>query len=192
MRASTTVAPCSLWPSSITTRIKTSSNNWTRTTLSAVFDPLPLQQGLRHFGQQTSCRTAKRLWPSSITTRIKTASSTLIWAQKSSLWPSSITTRIKTAHSGRVSFRRHVFDPLPLQQGLRRLPSSSTSIRRRLVFDPLPLQQGLRLFSWKETSVGKAVFDPLPLQQGLRHCTASNSAFTCNLRSLTLFHYNKD
>ena len=37
------------------------------------------------------------------------------------------------------------------------------------VFDPLPLQQGLRPTTRQTDSVNVSVFDPLPLQQGLRH-----------------------
>ena len=61
-----------------------------------------------------------------------------------------------------------VFDPLPLQQGLRRLALLRKAMQS-VVFDPLPLQQGLRLVSERNERVRTGVFDPLPLQQGLRH-----------------------
>ena len=62
-----------------------------------------------------------------------------------------------------------VFDPLPLQQGLR--PHFSPGLVMNVnVFDPLPLQQGLRLAQSVPLGSPKStVFDPLPLQQGLRH-----------------------
>ena len=87
-----------LWPSSITTRIKTCGIvHWGLEFYRHVFDPLPLQQGLRHFCVIYLIIAVRGLWPSSITTRIKTG-----WA-----W----------AASGVAT----VFDPLPLQQGLRPL-----------------------------------------------------------------------
>ena len=61
-----------------------------------------------------------------------------------------------------------VFDPLPLQQGLRQI-SVDFKVGFPIVFDPLPLQQGLRrAFHFPNSLRSSPVFDPLPLQQGLR------------------------
>ena len=61
-----------------------------------------------------------------------------------------------------------VFDPLPLQQGLRLVENQLNIHDVLIVFDPLPLQQGLRLVNISSNIVSFIVFDPLPLQQGLR------------------------
>ena len=37
------------------------------------------------------------------------------------------------------------------------------------VFDPIPLQQGLRHYCLRTYPLWTLVFDPIPLQQGLRH-----------------------
>ena len=154
----------------------------------AVFDPLPLQQGLRHTHEARRLPWT-RLWPSSITTRIKTRSKLKHHTLYKGLWPSSITTRIKTVLQVYAQMSLHVvFDPLPLQQGLRQCICSLRYSLRCLWPSSITTRIKTLYKTIKPTSFNRL----WPSSITTRIKTKPEAGTIWASESLTLFHYNKD